>query len=578
MTRFDDYTAAAADGATELDWRHDLIDPDGQLLATTDPTEAESNDVVQWGASLAPLSFTNDRVSQRTAVLSVAAGDLDLVPIGSGSMLHPMAGNRVRSFMGLNTSGGWVWWPRATMIADTTTADLDSGSVAFTINLVDALRPIRSDFDAAFSFDDDETVEAVVTRIVEQVIPQSFTIGATGCVMPRGSLDAGTERYRAANLMLEGCGHELVANPNGEISSRPIPSSADDLSVQRWTYGTGGIPVHSAQRIWSVRRPQGWRIEGGSVQTTSSAVTILVYDTDPSSDGFFSGPGEVRLPTGRYPYVLSVPQAAEAGYGQLRRHGSGPMLLDIEVAPNPALRQGDLMTLTIPELRVAGSFRVLGFTLPLELTDHQTVTVRKVYDPALNYEPPLDAGEGCLVTVTDTFDRADQNLENTEVEAGSADWTEIGYSWAVINQLAIQRYWGGWSLAYCNTPLCNTNQRVTIDIHEVPAGRYVGPAIRSSGQFDCYTALVNSSGWVSLEVWQAGARIATIGSHNSGQSPDGKSLSIEAVGTSITVKLQGTTIITASDDRRTGPHVGMLGFGGSPATAPKVSSFTAEAA
>jgi hypothetical protein len=55
----------------------------------------------------------------------------------------------------------------------------------------------------------------------------------------------------------------------------------------------------------------------------------------------------------------------------------------------------------------------------------------------------------------------------------------------------------------------------------------------------------------------------------------GRTLTVSAVGTRIRVSVGSQVVIEVTDDRRTGPFVGMSAWGGVPEDAPSVDEFRA---
>lgn len=583
MSRFTDYTDAADSGGVRVVWRADLVAPDGSLLATTDEDEAGA-EAVAWGAEVDPLTYSTNRVGPRRASIRLPADSAGrFVPESTGSLLHPDAGNRVRLWCGIENDDGTPNFgtPQATMAIEETVSEYRSGATAINVSLVDALWPVRSELVDAFVFDDGEMVEDVAGRLLADVMDESqFGLTPTNWMTPGGSYGVGTSREELVLALLDGVGHELIADPYGFVTSRPIPPSNDSATAGRWSYGAPNIPVHMATKVNRSRVPQGWKVESGGLRTASTSVTVVVFDTDPTSEGFYSADSTSphNLGSSRLPFVQGVAQSAVAGYAQLRRHGVGPLVVVFETIPNPMIRDNDLLELTLDDLYASGTYRVLDYSLPIRPSGLMTVMARQTYDPALNYEFPLDRGEGCVVSIADNFNRSDQNLENLEGSPGSDDWTEIGFSWGVEGQRAVQRSDGSWSMAFLNTPLCSSDQESSVEIVSVPSGRFVGPMVRSSGTFECYTALASSSGVVTLEMWQGGRRVSTLGSFSNGSSVAGQTLTVRAVQSMLEVDLGSTTVITANDSRRQGRFVGMLGYGGSPGNAPTIDNFAAGAA
>ncbi len=579
MTRFTEYSSAvAADGGAVLDWRYELISPQGQIVAST--AETLPDGAIRWRPSAQPLSISPDRVSPRTLTITLPADDPVLVPLNPQSLLHPDSAHRVRMWAGLVGSAGTTWWPQATMLVEEADAVAEGDLVTVTVDLVDSLRPVRSDTTVAVTWERGEPVEDVVARIVGDVL-ETCNVTPTGWTTPEGGISAGADRYDVVNNLLEGVGHEMTADPMGLVCTAAIPGSDFVVDVESWRYGTGGIPIARMVRPVRSRVPQGWLIEGGSLRTSSRGVSMIIWDTDPRSEGYYDGPGESTIEQSRLLYVETVGQAAVAGHGQLRRFGTGGGIIRFESIPNPAIEQGDLTWVEYEPLGISGWYRIMAIELPLEVNGPMTVTARGVFDPAINFSAPVDDTEGCLVAPFDLFDRANENLENTEAQAGSADWTESGWSWAVQNEKAVQRY-QGWSLAFANTPMCSTNQRVTVKLDRIPTGHPVGPACRASspggGQhptFSCYAALADSTGRVELQVWQAGRSIATLGSYDTDSDLQGRDLTIEAVGSAISVQVSSGEIISATDTRLGGAHVGMLAFGSWTADRPAIDEFAA---
>lgn len=557
MTRFSEMEDARKAGSVQLAWRHQLIDSGGTVLATTDPSEADDG-IPVWGAELAPLAFQSDRVSQRSASMTIPVDDLSLIPNKEGTLLHPDTGNRIRLQAGLIVGGVANYQTQATMVADEVTASWQSGVAALSVSLVDMLRPVRSEMVDAFQFDDGESVESVVQRLVDQVV-SGATITPTGFSTPSGSIEAGSQRDRLVMELLEGCGHELTTDPDGRIYSRLILPSAGGVG-ERWRYGqSDGFPIQTCQRVWTVRTPQGWRVEGGSFQNEDEPVTLTVFDTDPTSEGYFSGAGANQIQTSRLPFVKTVSQAAAAGYAQLRRHGVGPMQVSFTSIPNPGVREGDLLELEMDDLNASGTYRVMSYRLPLQVDGLMSIVARQIYDPAIEYLPGANP-VGCVDSFSDDFNRPNQNLEYDEEEGGSEDWTEFGWSWGVIGYKAWQRWDKTWSFARVNSPACSSDMYAMTSGMTVPSGRFVGPMIRSSGEHDGYFAKCASNGQISLELWRAGSHAETLASYDNGSVPS--SLKIEAVGRTVTVYAGGSTVITVTDDRATGNFFGMHGYGG----------------
>lgn len=559
MTRVETYTDALL-AATRFSWRHDLVDPDGEILASTVPDRAP----ILWGAELDPVQVNPGRFSARTANLSVIDPDGVLMPDKPSSMLHPESGNRVRVWGGFETGS---YWPQATLLPDEVDGVSDGGIASLSVYLVEPLRPLASTLTSAFRLVEGENVQNTVNRLVRQVDPVVDARGFAGTdyTTPSGSIEAGSERKRHLIELLDGVGHEIAADVWGLIYTRPIRAS-HDTGGSRWRYGqSDGIPIKNIRRRWSVRVPQGWRVEGGSFQNQEEPVTWTVYDTDPTSEGYWQGEGETHIPTSRLPWVRTIEQAAHAGYAQLRRSGVGPMTVTFDTLPNPAILDGDLVELEAPQVNAEGVFMVMSYSLPIQLEGLMSVTCRKVYDPEVSYVP-RQSPDGCIASYADTFARADEDLQ------GSA-WVEHGWSWGVVGQQAVQRYPDGWCMALLRNPLCSWTQSAVITVDAVPNGRKVGPVVSSSGGFDGWAAVADQYGNISIERWLGGRRVEQIGTYANGSTVAGTTLGLYATQSQLEVKIGGSSVGTWEVDDLSGTSVGMLGFGGPVGAAPAVSSF-----
>ena len=579
VTRFTSMEDAVNDGRVRLSWRHELVDTSDVVLATTDPDDV-NGDVIHWGATMAPVSFDAQKVSQRTAQLTVPVNDPLLVPNRVGSMLHPDSGNVVRSSAGIEQSSGQMFWvSQETLKPNQVTAKSESGAGVLTVSLVDTLVKVRSDFINGFAFEDGEPVENVISRLLEPVVT-GVDVSPTGFTTPAGNAEQGSSRETLLLELLEGVGHEISTTADGRPFTRPVlPSAGSD--AKRWRYGqSDGLPIQSASRTWNVKSPQGWRVEGGSNLDATLPVTLTVYDTDPSSEGYFRGAEAAQIRSSRIPWVRSNSQAAACGYGNLRKFSSGPMVVSFQSFPNPSLRVGDLVEFEDDVLNADGLFRVISKSLPMQVDGMMTVVIRKVFEPALNYlspaadpKPEPETGKHCLTGFVDDFDRADGNLENVpNPVTGEDDWVEFGLSWGVYKRKATQRGRGLWSFAMLNTPLCSSNQFVTLNMVRPRAGLSLGPMLRSSGTHEGYFCRQDTNGHLSLEIWIDGKVSKVIGSHNAGGFQP--VLTLRAVGNRITVDTESqVSVIDVRDNSMTGTFVGMHALGDYQGSGPEVTLF-----
>lgn len=580
MSRFADYQEELATGRGVLTWDIELWSRSGELLATT--ASSVAGDAIVWAPTAGSLRLGAGLLSARSASLSVPASDTRLIPTKVGSHLHPDSRNRVRFVAGLVKGDGTVVeWPLATMLVESVDiADL-GGQVGLTVGLVDPVDPVRSKLEHSFAYDSGEPVADVVGRLLGLVLDaDEYQVADTGdFTVPPGVLTPGADLIGTITEMLTGCGQELVADPYGLVLTRDILPTADDPTGLRWAYGDGGgIPIEAPKRSIGSRTPMGWKVEGGSFMAGTIQASVVVVDTDPNSEGYWRpDAGHRHFQTSRLPLVGSIRQAVVAGYGQLRLNGTGPGIVEFSTVANPAMRDGDLLDLGVDLLESSGTYRVIGFQMPLG-AEKMTVRARGVWDPEMNFALPFDPGEGGVATFHDTFDRADSNLENLPGSPGSDNWTEVGWSWGIVANQAIQRFDQGWSLAYPNTPMDGADYRVRARVAKVPAGRHLGVGGRfaGGGQIDGYYVMTDHVGRITIQMWSAGQHQATLASYDNGGSIEGKDLAIELEGSTLRALIAGVIVATATDSRRQGSFAGMLAYGGPTGNAPAVDEFWIE--
>lgn len=566
-SRFENYTWQV--GTSRVAWAYELIGPDGTLLATTDDDDARGSDVVKWGAVADPLQFSPLGVSVREAALSFPLSDTSMIPRSRASLLHPEAGNRARMSAGLLTQHGYVWWPQATMRIDETELSSASG---VSLELLDASAILRAELTQAFLFTAGEAVEDVVARLIDLVADSStvYDLAPTGFTTPEGSIPAGDSIIDLIDELLGGCGHELTADHNGVLVSREIPPSTADPQ-NTWRYGQpDGLPVDDVRRVWTQLEPQGWTVEGGAIDGAEPSVSVTAWDTDPASAGYFSGTGQsVNVPTTSYRFVITQTQARKAAYALLRRNGSGPGIVTIDAPPNPAMRPGDVIDLQVDDLGIDGLFIVRGFSLPMEAGAGQmTIEARALWDPEIDFRAVADPQPGFVISASDDFNRADEDLQY-------GNWIELGWSWGLVGEAAIQRNQWYWSMALWNTALQSSNHSSTVRITKVPSGSPVGPVVRSDGQFNGYAALVDTDGEISLQSWVGGKVDEQLGSYSLNASAVDRDLTLKAIGQALSVEVDGNEVLSVTDERHLGVYVGMLAFGGPASDAPTVDEWSA---
>ena len=580
MSRFTDYTAAAAAGHITLYWIYELIDIRGAqhvpAFSNWEARIAGGTGAKRWYPRMDPMSLQASNLTQQSAVMRVPIDDPDLIPLFATDPLHPSSQWKVYIYAAVGLpptmANGVALQQVASMLPDTVTViDTSGGATEIEIQLTDMKRPIRSSFTSLFSWEDGEEVIDVVDRIVGQTMGRdgpafAYQVTPTGWVTPKGSAQIGQRRDQVVAQLLAGAGHELVVDPNGVIHNRPVPPSVTGTG-EHWRYGQpDGLPIHRATKALTPRAPVGVRVEGGSLQNIDNPVTWVVWDLDPNSEGYYHGFGETNLIVDRLPWVKTVQQAFVAGYAHLRRDGTGPGIVKITTAPNPMLQEGDDVDLYLPRLRVSGMHKVLGYYLPLQAEQLMEITLRASWDPSQGLLNPNDPGADSPASVSEVF------------TSGSlpAGWATASGSWTSSGQIAYNAS-AGIGVALWGSPLLGSDQTATAYVAPpILSGHYAGAIVRSDGGANGIAGVIQSDGKVLILQIQNGTVVKTLSNAMYGGTlTGGVVLSVIASGSSISVDVNGTTVTSTTDPGTPGTQVGMIAQGGAVGSSTGISSFNA---
>ena len=156
---------------------------------------------------------------------------------------------------------------------------------------------------------------------------------------------------------------------------------------------------------------------------------------------------------------------------------------------------------------------------------------------------PHAAGAG--VFVSDNFSRANST------DLGSA-WSERSlYTSAVItdwsiasNQVTVTR---GWSAAVNTTPAAGDTQFAEMTVHNVANTEYVGPAVRMSSNGTQGYAVAARAGTNEVRLYRIASGLIFLDSQSLPTSPEGKTLRLEASGSTLTIKVDGAAVLTYTD-------------------------------
>lgn len=167
---------------------------------------------------------------------------------------------------------------------------------------------------------------------------------------------------------------EVVIDPMGTLTTRPVPDPATAATVAAFLPGPGNT-------LTSVGRGLDDEDTYSVVILTAegtgvAAMQSIVKDEDPNSPTYVGAYGEVpyRETTSIAPDQASLDAAAAALFRQkvsLTEHVQG------EIVPDPSLDAGDVLEVLHPETGVAGKFLLDTFTVSFAVGDPMPVGLRE---------------------------------------------------------------------------------------------------------------------------------------------------------------------------------------------------------
>lgn len=578
MSRFTDYQAVVDVGGGYLTWLVQLIDITGAShvvrWSNQDFEIGDGSVVKEWQPQIDALSLQVTGVSQRTLTMrfAVAPEDYPLIPHASTDPLHPSSEWKVRFWAAYTKeipTGSEPFAMVCTMLPDevTVTDDGGGGALQIEVDLIDMMRPLRSDFTAPYSWDVGEAAD-VAGAIMRQVMGDTgagpaFLLNAVGQSVAAGNAGPGDSRLSVVSQLLQAVGQELWVDPQGVISNREIPDSICGTG-EHWRYGQAdGIPWQKASKLTVPNTPVGVRIEAGNYEAWEPPIIWTVYDLDATSEGYWQGSANA-FPVLRNPYIQNLATAQIAGYARLRRIGTGPGVVKFTCLPNPAMLENDDIELLAPNLGINGLYRVMGMDLPLMPNNRMEVTCRASWNPRQGVPFVNDPGAASIFDLSAVF---------TGSGALPPEWSVPKGSWA---QLGLSAYGtGGDNLAIYNDVLAGSDQQATAFIGNIT--NHVGVVIRSDGSASGIVGMLYPNGNAQIELWQNGVPVKTLatGTYTVGASVT----EVVASGNTVSLIVNGSTVASVTDGatQTGGTLVGMFAAGTAAGSGPGISSFSASA-
>lgn len=177
------------------------------------------------------------------------------------------------------------------------------------------------------------------------------------------------DRAKAVEEMLTSIGAEALVTADGTPLVRDVPQLADD-PVWNVTVGDTGILYRAVRERSYERTYTGVVASPAQIDGALPFPPVTVWDTNPGSPTYYLGP------LGQVPYFMSSPllgTSSQADFAASQRLAAVTAIrnqLTVEAECNPALEDGDTITVTLPARGWNGTpgverHLVRAFTVPL---------------------------------------------------------------------------------------------------------------------------------------------------------------------------------------------------------------------
>lgn len=290
------------------------------------------------------------RITADRKAVARYTGSVTLVEGVSRDLVEPY-GARIQVRDGFNVNGTEELVSVGTMRIDEVDED-EAGSLTVTgFSVEKAVEDAR--LWQPLYVDNDSTIAAIVDLLSVVSTPVSIRTvqdaPVRGIVYERERWEAvdGHDRSLARSL-----GVEVFADAEGEFVIRDIPT-VEDGSVWTVDAGTSGVLVTYRSNVSREGVFNAVRAENDRVDQGQPPIFAIVADMDESSKTYINGPfgGVTRFYAS--PLLLSMTQAASAAAAILVQSKGLQRSVTFTSFPHPALEPGDVVTIVLPDGRMA---------------------------------------------------------------------------------------------------------------------------------------------------------------------------------------------------------------------------------
>jgi uncharacterized membrane protein YgcG len=252
------------------------------------------------------------------------------------------------------------------------------GGLSIEISGVDLSRSVaRNSWEDVYFVDSGTNYADAIHDIIEDRLPNtSYNFASTTHVTPKliFGMSMDSDPWQDAQDLATAIGMELFFDALGVCTLRDVPDPGTGQSV--WTFSDSANPtIASATRSLTDQTVFNYIVAYGESVDNAVPVSAVAFDDNPNSPTYYLG-AYGKVPTSfTSPEITTVEQAQAAADALLNLSIGNAENVEISVVPNPAIEPGDVVTVTIGELKLTGTFMVNDMNTPLSAAEAQTFTV-----------------------------------------------------------------------------------------------------------------------------------------------------------------------------------------------------------
>lgn len=252
------------------------------------------------------------------------------------------------------------------------------GGLSIEISGVDLSRSIaRNSWEDVHFVDSGTNYATAIHDIIEDRLPNtSYNFASTTHTTPKliFGMSMDSDPWQDAQDLATAIGMELFFDALGVCTLRDVPDPGTGQSV--WTFSDSANPtIASATRSLTDQTVFNYIVAYGESVDNAVPVSAVAFDDNPNSPTYYLG-AYGKVPTSfTSPEITTVEQAQAAADALLNLSIGNAENVEISVVPNPAIEPGDVVTVTIGELKLTGTFMVNDMNTPLSAAEAQTFTV-----------------------------------------------------------------------------------------------------------------------------------------------------------------------------------------------------------